>query len=264
MREALTRLHTDPGGVGWPIVEGSIASLETLPAATFEVIRNLVAVPRALSYALMHTAHPERLIDALRELPFAPSAFPVAALQDAARDAFMELVGQLQAVQVSDPMAMALSAVGARGRDVAMRLAGLAPELGPLLAAALTTPELSAPTAASPEEVLLAFRRRTPEASQPPALPEIASRFEALVDTRPYAHLARPIRTSPEVLRDIAAAPIVAASLALRRDIPNEGLDKALLLQLWTARTFDPDYFVEMHIATAHHVGRHSNGKETP
>ncbi len=254
MRRALSKLPEAPAEIGWHIIEDSIQTLGTFPASTFEVIRNLVAVPRALAYAMMHTAYPERLIDALRELPFAPSAFPVKALTEAAATSLMALHGQLSLAGLLEPMPTALQAIQGRTRAIAHRLAAIAPELGPLLADALSVPELKGPTPSGPEGVLLAFRRRIHAHPQPPALAVVSERFDALVATPGFEAFERPIETSPEALHGVAAAPVVAAALAIADAIPDEGPEKSLLLDLYAARSFDPDYFVEMHVAAAHHL----------
>ncbi len=82
----MARLAETPGDPGWAQVEGSIERQHLLPAATFELLRELIQHPAAAVGALTHAPNKERFAHAwsvLEQLPFAWRLVPLRAWMQA-------------------------------------------------------------------------------------------------------------------------------------------------------------------------------------
>jgi hypothetical protein len=77
--EVLSTMGQASDHIGWRLMEDYLATLDELPASTFEAVRALTKAPSALAVALMRDRDPQRLIRAMESLPFSWASVSVEA-----------------------------------------------------------------------------------------------------------------------------------------------------------------------------------------
>ena len=252
-------LADTPDSPDWRLVQRLFARLDRFPLATFEALRTLSTVPRALVQALIIAENPVAVVRAYESMPFHWATLPLEALAHGFRTQLRSLDLLLPHFSQASPEARAdlletvfrsaKAALAARYPGSDMLFACASESLPDLVSAGTYSKDEVSMARLAPQQ-LLAFldielgslRRRHPEAEWP-----LLDGIEGLRNDLKLPASWKAVTRSyddPTFIR-LVEAPLLAALCAVR--VPYRAPTPIEAFALRLAESFDPDYFVYAH-----------------
>jgi hypothetical protein len=248
LQETLLEMVTKPEHPDWTLMDGFLGLLEELPASTFDLMREVVAIPRVaamvgLRIARLPPAQASAAWDALEQLLFLWESIPVAAWQEALQRTHARL-------DSIDPE-LALEVMKARVSIIALELPSIEYAVArwvqasgvnwePSAEAIMSlSPEWSSDFLALRDDLLSQTRNRHQGGSDEP--------FPRLADDLHLTDLGRwglKVRTPFPDMKRTFEAPTALAIAAAR----GTHLEPSLILYLSEVRAFDEQHFRESYL----------------
>jgi len=253
-------LADTPESPDWLLVERLFARLDRFPLTTFEALRTLSTVPRALVHALIIAENPVAVVRAYESMPFHWATLPIDALAHSLRTQlrsfdlllphFSQATPEARADLLETVFRAAKHALTARYPAGTDMLFACAADSIPELKGRRIYPQDQLNLARAHPRVVLdllgsavgELRRRHPDADWP-TLNGIATLQRDLKLPNAWKPVTR--RHNDETLHDLVEAPLLAALCAVRQPYRAPTPIEAFALRL--AESFDPDYFVYAH-----------------